>query len=102
MEDIRCGFPQGDDASDSVAGLIGVPRVCLGQRGPGGPDGRATRVIEGWILDRECWPVAEGFRLDPSWSPLPASQTLDVGGPVACKRLNRASGGLDLSVQQIP
>jgi len=44
------GFPHGDDAFDAVVGLFGMLQVCLGQRGSGGPDDRAIREIEGWIL----------------------------------------------------
>jgi hypothetical protein len=47
MEDIQCGFPQGDVASDAPVGLLGMLRVCLGQRGPGGPDELVIREMEG-------------------------------------------------------
>jgi hypothetical protein len=51
-EDIRSGFPQGDDAFDAVVGLFGMLQVCLGQRALGEPDDREIREVEGWILGR--------------------------------------------------
>ena len=52
-KEIRGGFPQRDDAFDAVVGLFGMLQVCIGQREPGGPDDRAIREIEDWILGRE-------------------------------------------------
>jgi hypothetical protein len=51
--DIQSGFPQGDDAFDAVVGIFEMLQVCLRQRASGGPDDRAIREIEGWILGRE-------------------------------------------------
>ena len=51
---IEEGFPLGgDDAFDSVVGLLGMLQVTLGQRATGEPDSRAIRDVEGWILGRK-------------------------------------------------
>jgi hypothetical protein len=49
MEDIQCGFPRGNDASDALVGLLGMRQVCLGQRSRGEPSDRIIREIEGSI-----------------------------------------------------
>ena len=52
-KEIQGGFPDGDDAFDATVGLFGMFQVGLGQHEPGGPDDRAIREIERWILGRE-------------------------------------------------
>ena len=44
---IRKGFPEGDDAFDSVVGLFGMIEVVTGRRQPGED---TIRKLEGWIL----------------------------------------------------
>ena len=51
--DIRIGFPQGDDAFNATVGLLGMLQVCLGQRATGEPNEPEIRDIEGWILGRK-------------------------------------------------
>jgi hypothetical protein len=52
-EDIQRDFPQGDRAFDAVLGLLGMLKMCLGEREPGEPEEQVIPDIEGWILGRK-------------------------------------------------
>ena len=47
---IENGFPEGDDAFDTVVGLFGMVEVVAGRRQAGEPRGNRIRKLEGWIL----------------------------------------------------
>jgi hypothetical protein len=47
---IEKGFPEGDDAFDSVVGLFGMIEVVTGRRKPGHPSTDMAASLEGWIL----------------------------------------------------
>lgn len=49
-EEIEVGFPEGDDAFDSVVGLFGMIEVVTGKRQAGDPSENRIRKLEGWIL----------------------------------------------------
>lgn len=59
-KEMRDGFLTGeDDAFDAVVGLFGMLRVCLGQRPSGEPSDKPIRDVEGWILGRQGFSLAE-------------------------------------------
>ncbi len=51
---IEKGFPEGDDAFDSVVGLFGMIEVVRERRLPGEPSENKTRKLEGWILGQSA------------------------------------------------
>jgi hypothetical protein len=51
-KEMRADIPQGDDPFDAVVGLFWMLQACLGQRGPGEPDERIIRWVEGRTLHR--------------------------------------------------
>ena len=47
---VGAGFPNGDDAFDSVVGLFGIIEVLSHRRQSGEPNQEGVRKLEGWIF----------------------------------------------------
>jgi hypothetical protein len=59
---IEEGFPEGDDAFDTLAGLFGMVEVALGRRKYGEPSEDRIRNVEGWILGQRSITKAESHK----------------------------------------
>ena len=59
---IEEGFPEGDDAFDTLAGLFGMVEVALGRRKSGEPSEDRIRNVEGWILGQRSITKAESHK----------------------------------------